>query len=458
MEEGSDAVEEADGEADLLEPMPLPGHPESEKGRLAPWLRLPRRARVVIRGLHRNLRHPPKEELVQMLRAARAAQDFINAAKTFRCQGCDNTQKPRHQTHEVYPPRPCTFNHEAGVDVFEIVDSVGMRFSILNADCTGTTYDQAWIVRESESLGSPSSHACLRAFVHGWTRWAGWPKPVRCDRGTHSRGVFGSTLTKNGVVIRLAGLEAPEQIERGKTRRGAMLKMMMSKVIKDTPASGRESVDIILSKCLNAVNEITRHGGFAPAQWVLSRVPRNPATVGDEDECLDLGALQAYADGLTTFGVQSHYRAKAREAFVRWDCGERVRRAALRKAALVLGSYQVGDIVSYCREGRAGEHGLQRSVGSRLIGFEKDRNRIGEAQPRTWWEICDSVPVCVAVDRLRPCTSAELLAFHHTQTKSSSPLAADAQTQQGFIDERAPLNPTAVDPSRTANEDEDEDQ
>ena len=91
-----------------------------------------------------------------------------------------------------------------GVDVFEIVDSVGMRFSILNAVCMGTTHDQAWIVGESENLGSPPSHACLRAFVHGWTRWAGWPKLVRCDRGTHKRGVFGSTLAKNGVVIRPA--------------------------------------------------------------------------------------------------------------------------------------------------------------------------------------------------------------------------------------------------------------
>ena len=103
----------------------------------------------------------------------------------------------------------------------------------------GKTYDQAWIVRESESLGSPSSHACLRAFVHGWTRWAGWPELVRCDRGTHNRGVFGSTLAKNGAVIRLAGLDAPEQIGRVE-RRGAMLKKMMSKVIKDTHASGRE--------------------------------------------------------------------------------------------------------------------------------------------------------------------------------------------------------------------------
>ena len=78
--------------------------------------------------------------------------------------------------------------------------------------------------------------------------------------------------------------------------------------------------------------------------------------------------------------------------------GERVRRAALRKAAPVVGSYEVGDIVSYCREARAGEHGLQWSVGSRLIGFKKDRNSLAETQ-RTCWVICDSVPVCVAVGR-----------------------------------------------------------
>ena len=93
-----------------------------------------------------------------------------------------------------------------------------------------------------------------------------------------------------------------------------------------------------------------------------------------------------------------------------------------------------------------------------MIGFEKDRNSLGETQPRTSWIICDSVPVCVAVDHLRPCTPAELLAFRYTQTKSFSPLATDAQIQQGFIDERASLNPTTADPPGTVKEDEDEDE
>ena len=122
----------------------------------------------------------------------------------------------------------------------------------------------------------------------------------------------------------------------------------------------------------------------------------------------------------------------------------------------MVGSYQVGDTVSYCRETRAGEHDLQWSVGSRLRGFEKDKNSFGERQPRTCWVICDYVPVCVPSDRLRPRTSAALLAFHCMQTKSSTPLAADAQTQQGFIDERASLDiPTVAYPSRPADDEQD---
>ena len=52
MEQEEDVLEESDREAVLLEQIPLLGHPESEKERLASWLRLPRRAHVAIKRLH----------------------------------------------------------------------------------------------------------------------------------------------------------------------------------------------------------------------------------------------------------------------------------------------------------------------------------------------------------------------------------------------------------------------
>ena len=157
---------------------------------------------------------------------------------------------------------------------------------------------------------------------------------------------------------------------------------------------------------------------------------------------LDIGGLQAHADGPPAFGVQSRYRTKAREAFVRWDCAQRVRRAAFRKAARVTGPYQVKDVVSYCREARTGEHGLQWSVGCRLTGFEKDKGGPGEGPPRSCWVICDSVPICVAVDRLRPCSAEELLAYHYVQSQATGNPTPEVSTQQGFVDERQPLSAT----------------
>ena len=167
-----------------------------------------------------------------------------------------------------------------------------------------------------------------------------------------------------------------------------------------------------LTECINAVNEQARHGGFAPVQWVLAKFPRAPATMGDEEECHDIGAIQAHVDGPTEFALQAKYRLEAREAFVKWDCGARVQKAYLRNAVPVPGPYKVGDIISYCRRARAGESGIQWSVGSRIVGFEVDTNYSdGEQHPASCWVICDGLPVLVALDKIRACTAAELLAY-----------------------------------------------
>ena len=106
---------------------------------------------------------------MQMQRAVRAPQDFFNAVKTFRCQGCDNT-KPRPQTHRVSPRRHYTFHHEVGDDVFEIVDSVGMRFSILNAFWMETIKRSSMDCEEVPGplvLRRHQGHALLRQRIDG---------------------------------------------------------------------------------------------------------------------------------------------------------------------------------------------------------------------------------------------------------------------------------------------------
>ena len=49
-----DNADDVDLAKELLEEVPLPGHPKSELDRKRSWLQLPRRARIAIRRLHRN--------------------------------------------------------------------------------------------------------------------------------------------------------------------------------------------------------------------------------------------------------------------------------------------------------------------------------------------------------------------------------------------------------------------
>ena len=184
----------------------------------------------------------------------------MEAARRHRCDVCEQ-QKPRQPTHKVSAPKPYTFNHEVGVDVFEVKDSQGHYFDVLNCVCMGTTFQQAFIVRDGNTNGVPKSSDCPKAFYHGWVRPYGLPMGMVMDRGMHNRGVFSTTLQQKGVTFRQAALEAPEQIGRVE-RRNAMLKHMMQKVIKDTEAVGRDSVDMILTESINAINEMARHDGL----------------------------------------------------------------------------------------------------------------------------------------------------------------------------------------------------
>ena len=124
-------------------------------------------------------------------------------------------------------PSPFVFNHGVGMDVFEVLDATGKRFSMLNAVCMGTTYDQSWIVRESESLRFSVLTGVPESLYH-WLELLGarWPKLMRYDTGTHSRGIFtgrtGSTKTE--------------------------WKGRATKVVQDTHAAGADTMDMILGE------------------------------------------------------------------------------------------------------------------------------------------------------------------------------------------------------------------
>ena len=71
-----DNADDRDLEADMLEQLPLPGYPQTEQERRKKWLEIPRRTRIAIRWLHRNLRHLPKQALLDKMLASRCPKEY----------------------------------------------------------------------------------------------------------------------------------------------------------------------------------------------------------------------------------------------------------------------------------------------------------------------------------------------------------------------------------------------
>ena len=99
--------------------------------------------------------------LVQILRASGAKPDYIKAARTLRCEGCDSVQ-PKPQTQKVTLPRSLSFNDAVGVNIFEVKDANGERYSVFSMVDQGTCFHQVTVVKVGGSQAT--SRECLKAF------------------------------------------------------------------------------------------------------------------------------------------------------------------------------------------------------------------------------------------------------------------------------------------------------
>ena len=78
--------------------------------------------------MHTQFGHCPRQVLIQILKQSKATDDFVEAAKKFRCESCAlNTVAP--QTSKVSKPKEYGFNNDVGPDVFELHDHAGGRYS-----------------------------------------------------------------------------------------------------------------------------------------------------------------------------------------------------------------------------------------------------------------------------------------------------------------------------------------
>ena len=328
----------------LIEANPGDRQQVAEVSRQRKWQALPRELKLAIRRVHVNLGHAPTAAMLRALRISRASETAIKACRLFRCPDCPRLGEPK-QPRPSKLPLVDEFNVQVGLDIFSEKDAKGHTWTWLNVFDQGTLFQVCSLLGQTHA--NPTSAEVLRAFTTSWTDWAGFPeRGVVTDRAKYFLADFAEEIASHGCHFDTAAKAAPWQIGQVE-RHGGLWKETFRKLCWDQQISSYDEVLWATSATNQAKNSLVRKAGFSPAQWVLGKDVRLPASLADEDEVGRVGA-QALADTPgTRFHRKNQIRMAARESFTKAANSDAIRRAELRQVRPSRGPFPVGTYVFY---------------------------------------------------------------------------------------------------------------
>ena len=155
-------------------------------------------------------------------------------------------------------------------------------------------------------------------------------------------------------------------------------------------------ISALISECARIKNHLRNQNGYAPVQWVLGYLPVDNASLIDGDPEEQLRVHQAVADAedgaQDVFQRQLLMRQFAKEAYIKTDASQRIRKAMLRRSVPLRGPYAVGDLVSFLRRGRW--YGPDRVLGHVTMSL---------------WIIHSGICILVSETTVRPASTQEVL-------------------------------------------------
>lgn len=396
---------------------------KKERDRERQWQALPRELKLAIRRIHCNLGHARLPDMLRALRVSRASEVAIKACRLFRCKECPRLLEPKI-------PRPSKlpivdeFGVMVGMDVFEEKDSNGENWSWLNIVDQGTGFQVCCLLQSK----MPTSQEILEAFETSWANWAGMPGyGVIVDRAKNFLGRLSTHLSNEGCVFDTAAKASPWQIGQIE-RAGGLWKAMFRRMVWSEQLAGREDILLATGAINTARNSLTRKSGFSPQQWVLCKSLRLPADLCEDGEVARVGALAASSTPGTRFYRKQQLRMSAREAFMKVQNSEVIRRAELRRIRPTRGPFHVGDFVFYYDQSTSDypSPNCWRGV-ARVVGHEGSR---------TVWLSHRGILVAVSPEHLSHANEEELRGWLTVSNETILQDATPAAGGAGFLDLR----------------------
>ncbi|CAE7400233.1 FMN2 [Symbiodinium sp. KB8] len=329
----------------------------------------------VLRRMHTNLGHPPREVLVRQLATAGASEVAVRAARKLRCETCLRVSPP-HQPRTTKAVQARRFNDRVCMDIIYIKDIRGGTHLFLNLVDDGTVYQAA------TRLNSRSEEAVITALVNGWFTYFGPPDELAIDAEGAFRGMRFETLNAQlNVAVRCVPPDSHWQLGRAE-RHGQALKYNSARLIHQFAALTPSEVNVCVLMACYAKNRLVRRSGSSPNQWVFGRDPKLPASLLSDGGSIE--SAQVTTDSERLMQLEA-IRTQALMNHHRYEAHESLRTALLRKSRPYRGAFTPGQKVAYYRKSSQMGDGEGSIEGYRQgIVLALDRNPSSNVAVNIW--------------------------------------------------------------------------
>ncbi|CAE7226683.1 unnamed protein product [Symbiodinium sp. CCMP2592] len=340
-----------------------------------PGVDIPSWMQQVLRRLHCNLGHPPKETLVRHLAIAKASEAALKGARHLRCEVCLRVSPP-HQPRVSKAFQARRFNDRMSMDIIYLKDIRGGTHMFLNCVDDATCYQAA------SRLLSRSEENVVSNLVNGWFCFFGPPDELTIDAEGAFRGMrFESLHAQLNVDVRCIPPDSHWQLGKAE-RHGQALRYNASRLINQFAALTVAEVNVCVASAVQAKNRLMRRSGSSPNQWVFGKDPKLPGALLSDGGSIE--SAQLTSDSERLMQIES-IRVQAMNNHHEFEANQALRSALLRKSRPYRGEFYPGQKIAYFRKRTAAGDGEGTVEGYRQgIVVSLDRNPNSNVAANLW--------------------------------------------------------------------------
>eukprot|EP00435_Cladocopium_sp_Y103_P025163 s1174_g6.t1 len=293
----------------------------------------------VLTKLHRNLGHPPNQDMVRLLKHGLASEKAIELARSFKCSFCEAHAKPKVPL-PAQTTRVTEFNRQIGVDVKHLRGWLpNQKIKALNI------VDQASCFQRMIPFFERETSPLLRQLLdQHWIAWTGQPSEIVLDPAqTNLADPMFVPAEDQGVNMKVIAAEAHWQLGRTENH-GGWFDRILSRIIDEhSPRNKCEWLECVQHAHIK--NQLIQSYGYTPHQFVFGKNPHIPSDLLNEPaQVVPLTA--SLSD--TAIERSQAIRTTARKAVMELQDNKALRLALLARPR-VAPCFQPGDIVAYWR-------------------------------------------------------------------------------------------------------------